>query len=336
VSAVFTYRPRGLDPATITPSGELVVDCGRTVELDTTTGVWGNACPNAPTVLATTLDDGTPIALIAVTRLLLGASSTLELRGDRPLYVLVYGDATLEGRIEAAGQGADRGPGARRCGAMGSPDGAGRAGAGGGGLGEPGGAGGAGGDGSPGPSGGVAANMPTLVGGCAGGNTRSAAGGGGGGAFAVAASGALTLRGSIAATGGGGEGGPTRVGGGGGGSGGSVWLEAATLRLEAGSLVDTRGGGGGGGGDHGNGDGDDGEDGDRNGPPLGGRGAGSGGAGGVGSTGATAAFAGFAGQGTGTGGGGGGGGGGAGIVWLDGHPSCTRLGDTRPLLAPCR
>jgi prepilin-type processing-associated H-X9-DG protein len=56
----------------------------------------------------------------------------------------------------------------------------------------------------------------------------------------------------------------------------------------------------------------------------------------VGSTGATAAFAGFAGQGTGTGGGGGGGGGGAGIVWLDGHPSCTRLGDTRPLLAPCR
>ncbi len=336
VSPPFTYRPRGLDPATITPGGELVLDCGRAVELDTTTGAWSNACPGAPTVRSTTLDDGTPIALIAVTRFLLGASSTLELRGERPLYVLVYGDATLGGRVLTVAKGADPAPGGRRCGPMGSPEGAGRAGGGGGGFGEPGGAGGAGGDGSPGPSGGVTANLPSLVGGCAGGDTRGAAGGGGGGAFAVASAGTLTLRGSIAATGGGGEGGPTRVGGAGGGSGGSVWLEAATLRLEAGSLVDTRGGGGGGGGDHGNGDGDDGDDGDTNGLPLGGRGSGSGGVGGSGSTGATGAFAGFPGQSLGTGGGGGGGGGGAGIVWLSGHPSCTRLGETRPLLAPCR
>ncbi len=176
----------------------------------------------------------------------------LELRGDKPIILLVAGDVTVDsgGMIDASAVGATPGPGgslAAQCpmgtGASASSDGWG---------------GGGGGFGTPGGQGcynivngglvdGTDALMP-LRGGCSGGtNTAAGQGGAGGGAVEISASGAIaigaTSAANLVASGGGGP--ASTSGGVGGGSGGAILLVASAMpTLGSGGAARANGGAG--------------------------------------------------------------------------------------------
>jgi hypothetical protein len=266
--AGFTVPPAHVNPAApelldaLAP--ELVVDCS--AQLDFGDGALPAdvaVCTQVVHPIVIAQATGPDLVVVPVTSLTVESGSTLTLVGSRPVVFLVYGDATIDGEIDASAIGQGQGPGGDALclsgkGAIGASA-SNRGGGGGGGsfgtlLGAKGGNGysGGGSGGMPGMSGG-SIDLTPLVGGCPGGSggtgqSAGGLGGGGGGAIQISASGNLTMPlGAIAACGGGGRGAATgnMAGGGGGGSGGAVLLEATTISVSLVSTVTANGGGGG-------------------------------------------------------------------------------------------
>ncbi len=264
-AAVFAYAPANFDPqdaaVAALPRQDVVLDCG-TSGFDSSDLSFSNWCGPQPAAMVIKLADGSDAALLAMSTLSLRSGATLALTGSLPVIMAVYGDAHIEGSVDASAHGTALGPGADR----GCSDGAGSSGpaatgnlsaggGSGGGFGSPGGAGGAGGSGGSAVGGGKANGSTTLEplrGGCSGGHGgtggsgSAAVAGAAGGALQISAAGKLFVPGAISANGGGGGAAASnQYGGGGGGSGGAILLEGATVGLEPGALVSANGGSGG-------------------------------------------------------------------------------------------
>jgi hypothetical protein len=288
--------------------------------------------------------DGSPVAVLWVTRFTVDAGAAIRVVGRKPLLVVAWETIEVGGSLDAGsntappvrfGAGANEGCGANTGHDGSDPPTTGGSGGGGGGGFQGGGGLGARG-GSPtatGGPGGAAAASPLIRGGCPGGASGAAGpiatlpatpasraqGGAGGGAIRLVSHDAIMVAGSISANGAGGAGAPlnSACGGGGGGAGGYAALEAPSVTI-SGAITANGGGGGGGGGP--NDSGHEGSDGkiDLQAAPGGATSAnGCGQPGGAGSVaaqlaGSDAVFAG----GCGGGGGGGGGGGAAGFILI--------------------
>ena len=332
VPSPFDFEVSNLDPSQFPASGNLELPEDQacvfsTDSLELEDGCSAALAPEAISVFA--LSSGAEVAVISVLDVVL--KGRLELRGARGLVLLVGGDASLEGTLDASAASTVSGPGGDRletCGARFGGVG-GDAGGGGGGFSTPGGAGGetderAGAAG--GEAGFVAFPLEPLEGGCAGGGlSEDVRGGAGGGAVQVSVAGQLGVTGAILAVGGGGPGGAEgTLGGSGGGSGGAVLLEAAVLVLEDGARLSAAGGGGGGGGQPGLA-GAGGEDGLSEPEPAAGGASSLGGAGGPGGAAEVEPEPGDSAEEEGTGGGGGGGA--SGVLQLRGIERCALATD---------
>jgi hypothetical protein len=254
---------------------DIALDCGGDAIINSTdppslTGF----CDVAPDfTVIDQLGAGGEVLVVVMSSLSIDATSTLKLEGSRPIVLLVEGDATIAGTIDASAQGNVPGPGGSNetvCGAStgitGSPGATsgmtslGSGGGSGGGFGSAGSLGAASGSGMTVPSvaGGVAAAvdpaLSPLRGGCRGGlgGAKSvgvhASPGAGGGAVQLSVADRLSLSGVIHAGGGGGAPGVSSLsGGGGGGSGGAILIEADSISIDAGAVIAANGGAGGGG-----------------------------------------------------------------------------------------
>ncbi|HEY5922702.1 MAG TPA: hypothetical protein VIV11_13565 [Kofleriaceae bacterium] len=212
--------------------------------------------------MPTTLDTGTspmclpysgthPGEFCVIAGTTVDVTSTLVVRGARPLVVIASGVLTISGTISVASRraGAIRGAGANPT-VCGAPQAAtAMEGGAGGSFGGRGGTGGLGEEAPPGPAAAPAVSTATVLrGGCRGGNGTSGAGGDGGGALYLIAGGSIAIMGgTINASGaGGGRSTENNEGGGGGGSGGMIALEAPTVSNVGGQVFANGGGGGGG------------------------------------------------------------------------------------------
>jgi hypothetical protein len=218
------------------------------------------------------------LGVLSLDTLTVDAAGGVLVVGTAPLVVLVRGEVTVEGWIDAsagcffqdayrvwcAGPGGGRGglssvAPATGCGPGGNgvyvagiePE----SGAGGGAAGQAGAASGSTATGDRGEGGSAAAcagaRLEPLLGGSGGGATQRddagtqwSSGGGGGGALQITSLTSIEVSGEIVAVGEGGELGPDNNGGGGGGGGGSILLEAPSVRLDGGAVW-TGGGAGG-------------------------------------------------------------------------------------------
>ncbi len=354
--ALFDFPPSNFDPdepAVFAGAGnQLTLDCGISV-FNSETLTFSNWCGEyEPTPVVREQTGGPEAVIVPFGGLNVVSGSTLKLDGDRPVIIAVYGDATIDGVVDAGAGGSAAGPGADQSDCA-VPDGNddtdddnGGGGGGGGGFGAAGGGGGSGHDGGASVAGGSAAGNAELVplrGGCSGGRggrgkSSSAAGrgGGGGGAVQISVSGSLSVNGTISAAGGGGRiGDQQEDGGGGGGSGGAILLEGDTVTVATGAVVAANGGGGASGNQTNSTDGADGEDGGNDATAAAGGTAGNGaGNGGDGGASGSEATGGQDGQrysrvlSSYNGAGGGGGGGSAGRIRISGNSSCSLQGST--------
>lgn len=281
----FGYSPSNFLASTYAadvPPGPTTVSCDVTYTTPGGTGPLTWCGGPGPYVIPSVAQAGGPnVDILVFSGLTVNAGATLTLSGTDAVILAVYGDATIDGTIDASGFGgvagnrnaATSGPGGNfQCGSSAGGNGPSplvTSGGGGGGASGPGGAGGRDNLGSPGGVAGVARANPTLVplfGGCPGGASSScgqvAGGGGGGGAVQISAAGALRIAGSVLAAGGTGGAGAasgcvlgglaSATGGGGGGSGGGVLLEGLSVSGTgdvgggSGGAVVTTGGGAGG------------------------------------------------------------------------------------------
>ncbi|MFO0729200.1 MAG: hypothetical protein U1E65_35805 [Myxococcota bacterium] len=341
----FPYTPANFDPNALTPLVGLTIDCG-TVTFDSTTLSFMNFCGGTqPIAVATTTRFGArPIAIIPASRLEIGGGSTLRLIGDKPVVLAIYGNAQIEGLVDASASGTSPGAGASTnpdC-ATGTGQSAPTPGHGGGGGGAYVSAAGAGGRGSDFSAGGLAgtqgaASTEPLRCGCGGGNgvtgsANAGLGGAGGGGVQISAAGDLDLvgAGGVAAGGGGGAGGTSRGGGGGGGSGGMILIESVNTHI-SGLLIAN--GGGGGGASESNLSGGPGQDGVRANPAGGSSAIPS--HGGNGGRGASRTQSVRSGTNNDENGGGGGGGASTGAIFARGISSCTATGSISPSVVGC-
>jgi hypothetical protein len=262
----FAYTPSnvGIDSIDFAGTPAATLNCG-TTEIDTGGMITlRNWCGTAPVPMVRTQAGGGEVAVIALRGLTLQENATLRVFGARPLVVLVAGDVSVRGSVDASARNGNAGPGgnlmcSNSTGTDGSGDsGADGAGGGGGGFGTRGGNGGSSsGDSMPG-SGGAArgnAELTPLLGGCAGGRGGGCVGtaGAGGGALQISASAALLVSGSVRANGGNGaDGCGNDAGGAGAGSGGGVLLEGQNVTVTR-TMISVAGGRGGAGQAGGNG-----------------------------------------------------------------------------------
>jgi hypothetical protein len=260
-SSIFPYTPSNVGADESRPRLDVIIDCQTTFDTDTL--AWQDWCgDDQPQAYVATPELDREVAVIPMSSLVVSSAGSIVFRGSRPVAVIVFGSATIEGSLLASAALDVGGPGSNQdCGA----------GAGGGNAadGNGNGSGGAGGTfaltgAAGGDSNTVAGGLPVglaignaslvpLQGGCGGGvggesefGTAGGLGGAGGGALQLSAASSLTLTGTMAAAGGGGLGGVRRNGGGGGGSGGALLLEANTVTITG--AVTVNGGGGGEGG----------------------------------------------------------------------------------------
>jgi uncharacterized membrane protein YgcG len=355
--SVFPYTPANvdLDDTSITKltPAPVTLNCDDPT-FDSSTMMFPTWCGEKPPTAVIDQDSSHDAAVLVMKSLTLSSLSTLHLIGDKPVILLVYGDANIDGVIDASAHRATPGPGGNRdcvagTGANGS-DGSGlyvsADGAGGGGFGSAGGTGAASNGMSTINAGGVVEGNLTLVplrGGCRGGDGGKKGGGSsvapagaGGGALQISAAGHINISGSVLAVGGGGGvSSESQAGGAGGGSGGAILLEGSNVGLGASAVVSVNGGGGGAGQSGANTAGIAGEDGHAAasaalGGPMNGTGA-AGGAGGPGAwRDADAGNGGKPGVLSLIYGGGGGGGGGVGRIRVHNAPSCMPAGIFTP------
>lgn len=279
----------------------------------------------SPPLTSTVNDAG--VMVILSTGLDVGANARLSFVGDKPVQLVVIGNASIRGVVSVAPILTDAGVPAGSRPTLCVDASAGTMNKQGGGGGGFGGSGGLGGEG--GASGG--GSMPSITpfrGGCPGAvgfrPTGTSAAGLGGGAFHLIVADTLTFDGGVVtASGGGGEaGGIDNEGAGGGGSGGTVIVEARILNLNNGFITANGGGGGEGGATGGAGvNGALGPINSATAAPAA-DGTGGGGIGGVG--GDNGGSNGGNGGNSGGSRGGGGGGGAAGVVFVRGSSSCIR------------
>jgi len=268
----FPYEPSNFDP--LAPAiadaarEDVVLDC-EGAEFDSTSRTFTNWCQDAvPATVIVEQSGGSEAVVVVMGALQITTGAALHLTGERPVILAVFGDARIDGSIDASASGTTSGPGGERdCaggrGAAGDDSdytiGLGAGGGGGGGFGTSGGNGGRGGvvasETAAQAAGGDAVPPAMLVplrGGCAGGTGGDGSGGAGGngggagGAVQLSVAGLLELNGPIDANGGGGAAGTSALsGGGGGGSGGAIALEAATLEITDAAVLSANGGAGG-------------------------------------------------------------------------------------------
>jgi len=279
----FPYTTSNFDSGDsgIVPVGAVTLGCGVSA-FSSTTLAFTNWCGQPmPTPLVRTQSGGPDVVILAFDALTIAGGATLQLTGNRPVILAVYGDATINGSLDASATGVTPGAGGNvSCtpgngapgdnGVIGS--GTGGPGGGGGGGGAFGAASGAGGttDDNQVSKGGVSrpaegsASLVPLRGGCPGGqggqgtDASTATGGAGGGAVQVSAAGTVSVGGVLSAAGGGGRNGGEGNGGGGGGSGGAILLEGANVSLSSSAWLTANGGGGAGGNPYANTNGTDG------------------------------------------------------------------------------
>ncbi len=347
----FPYDPPNVDETLYMPSAANNIDftgCTGPFTFDSDDGSYSSSwssCTATPTAVSVDQGSAGSIWVIATTGWTQPSGKDVRLAGDDAVVVLVYGDALIDGEIEASSIEDDElgagGNGPLCTSSLNGGDGESHdkgGGGGGGGSGAEdgadGGEGGSGNDGDKGVKGVKSGNslISPLRGGCRGGDGgrrnsdgSRADGGYGGGALQFSVAGELDVDGDVWAGGGRGEGGNAdRGGGGGGGGGGAILLQGDDLVI-TGRLA-ANGGGGGGGCD--NSDGFDGQDGNRTGTPSGGNAQGGAGPGGNG--GSSADSPGSGGDGGSNNHGGGGGGGGVGEIELTGNTSCSIGGTISP------
>jgi hypothetical protein len=273
-TVTFGYTPANFDPAGLDRSGfaasATVLDCGVST-FDSETLTFGNWCgQKQPAPAVRTQPNGPDVVVIPLPAFTVAKGATLKLTGTRPVILAVFGDAIVDGTVDASASGATPGAGGNQsCGTSQGGNGSGdpsrndgASGGGGGGFETAGGDGGlANTDGCcggsamrnvPGGTGGAArgaTGQSPLLGGCAGGQAGgcSMPGGAGGGAVQISASSRLSLTGTVRADGGDGAtpcGSSDEGGGTGGGSGGGILLEGATLEVSVGALEANGGSGG--------------------------------------------------------------------------------------------
>ncbi len=280
----------------------------------------------SPVITSAVNDAG--VSVITTRGLDVGPNARLHFVGDRPVQLVVVGDASIRGVVSVAPLIAavqPAGSPSTMCAAA-QPGTANQQGGGGGGFGSTGGRGGE----TGGLGGGNTAGLTPLRGGCPGAPGFRPAGmsapGLGGGALQLIVADTLTMMGGVVtASGGGGAAGTgDNEGAGGGGSGGTVIIEARNINLTGGAVT-ANGGGGGEGGDTGqtSENGALGPIASASSAPAANAGGSNGGAGGIGGDNGTQ----IGGDGSSSGSRGGGGGGGAvGVVFIRGTVSCTRGG----------
>lgn len=255
----FAYAPSNFSPTTGIVRGPIIIDCPAALNTSNA-GSLVTLCGRTVNVDSVSLSGTSYGARIIRTRsLIVTDGGTLAVLGQIPLIFAVYGDADIDGRINASrsiAMSSNENESIYPCNdpTSGNNSGDGRPGAGGGAFAD---LGGQGGDGSTGSIGGAAglpvgnATLVPLRGGCdgapgSGGNNEGF--GRGGGAVQVSVAGTLTLRGVILANGAGGHGGnsgASKGGGAGAGSGGGILLEAQRLRMKATLRMTANGGTGG-------------------------------------------------------------------------------------------
>ena len=274
-----TWHPQGFDPCTLGAAmPALHLGAGQYVYDTTLDG--GKLTDSAGQLVAqsrlTVLQsDGSAVAVLSVDALAIDAGATLRVVGLRPLLVVAWSTAVIDGAIDAGSHIGMPALGANAnvvCAGTAGIDGTnasimgGSGGGGGGGFQGQGGHAGSGGT-SPAASGGrggsaVATAPAAIHGGCPGGASGTAGGvavppatpvtqtrgGAGGGAIWLVAHDSIEIAGSISANGAGGAGAQlgSVCGGGGGGAGGHVALEAPSVTISG--TATANGGGGGGGG----------------------------------------------------------------------------------------
>lgn len=270
------FVPSNLAPAlgdaTFAACDSWIVDSATMID----TGIEPAAWMHEGEVSVVAQGPGEPeVFVVRVGRFEIAEGVQLVVRGSRPLIIIAFEAALINGIVDVGATGQISGPGggvATICGdGSGPQDGTGGSdlranpddgfGGGGGGFGTNGGEGG----GDPLTRGGEPSAMATLVplrGGCPGGRGGSTSagasrgtggiGGGGGGAIQVSAA-AITIDGSIFSPGGGGQGAQPDTGslncgdagGGGGGAGGAILLEGESVTIDPQSRLVANGGGGG-------------------------------------------------------------------------------------------
>lgn len=271
---VFPFTPDNLAPAAHPPGVAAVttINCPLTFRSGPDAGFL-SLCSNMETPAISIANGGgaNELTVISVNHLQITSAGSLSITGSRPVVLLVWGDAGIEGPVLANSSGSAGRPGpgaleARNCetraGRRGLSDGSRGGGGGGAGYGTAGAPGGEGNNAAAaGGDGGLAADggdVP-LWAGCPGGeginSTGSLVDGGwGGGALQLSVAGGLTVNAVISTSGAGGRGGisfgGTDPGGGGGGSGGALLLQASRLTLGSGARLTSNGGAGGGGADN--------------------------------------------------------------------------------------
>jgi hypothetical protein len=269
-ASAFAWKTSNVDPsipaltAAIVPT--LMINCSATLDLGNaafsgTVGICGQQLQ--PVVIPQRA--GAPDVVVLATRhLTVTSGSTFRFAGARPVVIVVYGDAEIDGQLDVSAAGATGGPGSNfECTPGAGGNGANNidehaGGGGGGGFGTSGGSGATSSDGALGGPAGAASTDATLLplrGGCSGGlggkgEGATTAGGGGGGALQLSVAGRLRITGTIAAAGGGGQVGTYSAGqlgdgGGGGGSGGAILVEATKIETVSSAWLTTNGGGGG-------------------------------------------------------------------------------------------
>jgi hypothetical protein len=261
----FGYTPSNFNPGSYTPPSGATTDCNATYSSTSHTFTTGSCTGTAPIIHSSVAQTTGPVADILVfSSLTIASTSTLTLTGTNPVILAVYGNAAINGTINASASGTTPGAGGNNgsCAAAAAGTGGvnGASGGGGGGKAVAGGTGSCGGQNCNSPytiaGGGVSSTV--LTGGCPGGIGEcgfggcqffpSSAGGAGGGGVQVAASGTITGTGSITANGSKGTSGGTGqngAGGGGGGSGGYVLLECTQATAPSLTLAANGGAGGG-------------------------------------------------------------------------------------------
>ncbi len=279
---IFSYEPSNFDPDVLDPVVAPVVtlDCPAEFYSGSPVAFVEWCGQSEPLVEIDTAPDA-DVVILTFQALTITDTGSLTITGDRPVILAVFGDATIDGSVDASASGGTAGPGGDTVCTVGdgSPggnsnsDNDGAGGGGGGGFGTSGASGGSAQTGSGGGGGSSEGNasLVPLRGGCSGGQGgrgagSNAPGGGGGGAVQISASATLFIgsTGVISAGGGGGQvGGDAADGGAGGGSGGGILIEGGSVDLASGAWITANGAGGGGGeGEYSSGGSHSGSDGD--------------------------------------------------------------------------
>jgi len=254
------FVPDNLDVSQLNPTvadATTTINCSAVLNTSGTPSFTTWCGGTRPQITIHSQSSGPGLAVVAFRNLNINSGSSLRIQGSRPAVLVVFGNATIAGTIDASASGTTAYAGGNYDCDANAPEPVDAdsgddetSGGGGGGFGTAGGYGGKGDDTAKvagGSTRGTASLVP-LLGGCPGGIgglCGSAGSGAGGGAIQLSVGGTLTLSGTVRANGGDG---PNRcggyLGGGGGGSGGAIKIDAVDL-VTSSPTIQANGGDGG-------------------------------------------------------------------------------------------